>query len=156
MQLQKINRVDNETVYTSGRNVTATSLTTGQGVALALHAASVSRGEQAFTITAAAADMTRFYGVAAQDIAANAVGRVIVWGYCASVMISTSISDHTTIVPGEYLIPILTLDGAFASGVAPTIGNASGKIMFNMVTVNVSTNGPTGASWTSGWLKGGL
>jgi hypothetical protein len=156
VNIAKLDRAGNDTIYTSGRNVQATTLTTGQAVALALHPASVSRGEQVFCVTAAAADLTRFHGVAAQDIASNAVGRVIVWGYCASVMISTSISDHTTIVPGEYLIPVLTLDGAFSSAVAPTIANAAGKMMWNMVTVNVSTNGPTGQSWTSGWLKGGL
>jgi len=156
MQMQRINRSDNETVYTAGRNVGATSLTTGMGVALALHAASVSRGEQAFKLTAAAADMPHFYAVAAEDIAPNAVGRVIVWGYCASVMISTSISDHTTIVPGEPMVPGITLDGAFVSAQAPAYAASGFKYVINMVTVNVSTNGPTGASWTSGFLKGGL
>lgn len=156
MNIAKLDRSGNDIIYTSGRNVTATSLTTGQAVALALHAASVSRGEQAFCHTVAAADLTRFHGVAAQDIAANAVGRIIVWGYCASVMISTSISDHTTIVPGEPLVPILTLDGAFSSGVAPAYATSGFKVMWNMVTVNVSTNGPSGQSWTSGYLKGAL
>lgn len=156
MQFQQINRADNDTVYTSGRNVGATSLTTGMGVALALHAASVSRGEQAFKLTAAAGDMPHFYGVAAQDIAPNAVGRVIVWGYCASVMISTSIGDNTTIIPGEPMVPGVTLDGAFVSAQAPAYAASGFKFVVNMVTVNVSSNGPSGASWTSGFLKGGL
>lgn len=160
MQFMKINRADNETVYTSGRNVEAASLTTGMAVALALHPASVSRGEQAFVVTRSVVSGERsgaasFHGVAAQDVAPNAVGRIIVWGYCASVMISTSISDNTTILPGEYLTPV-AFDGTFSSGVAPTILLHGGKIMWNMVTVNVSTAGPSGAAWTSGWLKGGL
>lgn len=156
MNIPKVDRAGNDTIYISARNVQASSLTTGHAVALALHAASVSRGEQAICHTAAAADITRFHGVAAQDIASNAVGRVIVWGYAASVLISTSVGDHTTIVPGEPLVPILTLDGAFASGVAPAYSTSGFKVMWNMVTVNVSTNGATGLSWTSGWLKGGL
>ena len=160
MQFQRINRTDNDTVYTVGRNVDAASITTGMAAALVLHPASVSRGEQAIMPTRSVVSGERsgvasFHGVAAEDIAANAVGRIIVWGYCASVMISTSISDHTSILPGEYLVPV-AFDGTFSSGVAPTILLTGGKIMWNMVTVNVSTAGACGAAWTSGYLKGGL
>ena len=160
MQFQRINRTDNDTVYTVGRNVDAAAITTGMAVALVLHPASVSRGEQVFMPTRSVVSGERsggasWHGVAAEDIATNAVGRVIVWGYCASVMISTSISDNTSILPGEYLIPV-AFDGTFSSGVAPTILLHGGKIMWNMVTVNVSSAGPTGAAYTSGYLKGGL
>lgn len=160
MQFQRINRSDNEVVYSVGRNVDAASITTGMAACLVLHPASVSRGEQVIMPTRDVTSGLRsggasWHGIAAQDIAPNAVGRIVVWGYCASVMISTSVSDNTTILPGEYLTPV-AFDGTFSSGVAPTILLHGGKIMWNMVTVNVSTAGASGAAWTSGYLKGGL
>jgi hypothetical protein len=156
MQIQRQSRTLNDSIFTAGTNVHGTTLTTGMGVALAIHAASVSRGATVLKLTGAAADMPHFLGVADQDIAANAVGRVVIWGYAASVMISTSIADHTTIVPGEPMVPGVTLDGAFVSAQAPAYASSGFKYVLNMITVNVSTNGPTGASWTSGFVKGGL
>lgn len=100
------------------QNVDAASITTGAGVAFTQLAASVaaaSLGKSA--VTATAGDIKNFIGVAQQDIALNGVGRVVCWGYAASVLLSQSVGSFT--VTGGDQLRLGGQAGAFTSVITP-------------------------------------
>ena len=86
------------------QNVDAASITTGRGVALTQAAASVAANSLGMAaITAAVANNKNFIGVAIEDIPLNGTGRVVVWGYAASVALSQSVGSFT-ITAGDQLL----------------------------------------------------
>jgi hypothetical protein len=132
------------------KNVEATSITTGQGVALRIGTNASFDGTSAVrTASGTTADLPGFLGVATQDIPSNGFGLVQCFGNCSSVLLSQQ-NTSITINPGDPLIPS-PLAGAFASG-APTFA-ASGfgyVIVSNAPTNTTSVAGPV---YVSGFVR---
>jgi len=148
MQIQRINRNSPETIYTVVTNVDARSLTTGWPVAYRLGTnASLNFNSAVLALSGTAADLPGFIGVADQDIATNAVGRVVMWGYAASVYLS-NVGTSLTINNGDPLVPGAS---AFFS-LAPTYA-ASG---FKYVIASNMPPAISARAWGSGFVKGGL
>lgn len=139
-----------ERAFVTVKNVEASSLTTGMGVALRLGTAASFDGSSAVrAASGTTADLPGFLGVAVQDIPSNAFGLVQTYGNCLSVLISqqnTSITINTAdpLIPGP-------LAGGFASG-APTYA-ASG--FGYVIASNVPTNTTSQAAplYASGFVR---
>lgn len=148
MQMQRINRDSPENVYTVVTNVDARSLTQGWPVALRLGtAASLNFNAAVLALSGTAADLPGFLGVADQDIATNAVGRVVLWGYAKSVFLS-NVGSSLTVNNGDPLVP----GAAGFFSLAPTYA-ASG---FKYVICSNRPAAISAAAWASGFVKGGL
>ena len=156
MQFQRILRTDPEQISTVVTNVDARSLTTGWPVALRLGtAASLNFNNAVLALSGTAADLPGFLGVADADVATNAVGRVILWGYAKSVYLS-ALNTSITVTIGDPLVP----GAAGFFSLAPTYA-ASG---FKYVIVSNPPAGTLASSlsaaintvWASGFVKGGL
>ena len=105
MQIQRVLRTDPEKVYLTIKNVSGATLTTGMGaryVGGAVGEIVSTDGVQAVGATLAGAET--FCGIAVEDIADNGYGRVQVWGYCDSILLSQE-ADKTIgpsiLVPGN-------------------------------------------------------
>src|SRR3990167_2191225 len=95
MQLQTVNRSVAETIYGNFTNKAGATITTGYAVALTTTVASLDGN---LAVLPAASQQRTFVGVAASDVADNAVGRYIAYGYAASVFYmaeATSVSVTT-------------------------------------------------------------
>lgn len=156
MQWMKLTRTTPEQAITPVTNVDARSLTQGWPVAFRLGTtASLNFNNAVLALSGTAADLPGFLGVADQDIATNAVGRVVVWGYAKSVYISQT-GTSITINNGDPLVPGA---GGFFS-LAPTYAASGFKYV---IASNVPTTGVTGTLsnavnvlFYSGFVKGGL
>lgn len=137
-------------VFTNFKNVEATSITTGMGVALRIGTAASFDGSSAVRATSAtAADLPGFMGVAVQDIPSNGFGLVQTYGNCLSILLS-NVGTSITINNGDPLIPSPSA-GAFASG-APTYA-ASG--FGYVIASNVPSNTLSQAAplYASGFIR---
>lgn len=127
-----------ERAFVTVKNVEATSITTGMGVALRLTAASFD-GTSAVR-TGNAGDMPGFLGVAVQDIASNAFGLVQTFGNCLSVLLSGT-TTSITITAGDPLVPS-TVAGSFFS-LAPTYAASGfGYVIASNPPVTLSNTSP--------------
>lgn len=139
-----------EKAFITVRNVEATSITMGQGVALIIGTTASFDGTQCVRpASGTAANLPGFMGVAAQDIPSNGFGLVQIFGNAASVMIS-NVGTSVTINVGDPLIPGPAA-GLFASG-APTYA-ASGFgwiIASNTPTNTISVAAPL---YLSGFVR---
>lgn len=140
-----------ERAFLSIKNVDASSITTGQGVALCLgNAASFDGTNVVKPASGTAANLPGFLGVAVADIASNAYGLVQVFGNVLSVLLS-NMGTSVTVTSGDPLIPS-ALAGAFFSA-APTYA-ASGfgwVIVSNAPTTTLSQAAPL---YCSGFVRG--
>ena len=115
MQVQLANRNDPERVLSVVRNVDGSgSITTGFGAALALQAGSYTQND---AVRATAALGARFVGVAMEDIAINAFGRVVSYGLAVSVAMSQSVGSFTVTIGDQ--LRISAVAGQFASVILP-------------------------------------
>lgn len=114
MLVQQLIRTDPERILINVKNVDGSgSITTGYGAALVATAAS-GDGINAVKTTATAGNAANFSGVALGDIAINAYGLLVAWGYAASVALSQSVGSYT-ITAGDILIQSATKAGTFTS-----------------------------------------
>jgi hypothetical protein len=124
-----------ERAFVTGKNVEATSITTGMGAALRLGTTASFDGTQMVrAIAGNAGDLPGFLGISVKDIPSNAYGLIQTYGNTASVLLSVT-TTSITITAGDPLIPG-AVAGTLFSGV-PTYA-ASG---FNWV---IASNPPTG------------
>lgn len=136
-----------EKIFVTVKNVEASSLTTGYGVAIRVGTAASFDGTNAVLAASGnASDLPGFLGVAAQDIASNAYGLVQTGGFAASVLLSNN-GSSLTIATGSPCVP-----GALAGGfwsLAPTYA-ASGfrYILASNMPVTTSATG-----YLSGWIR---
>lgn len=94
-----------ERAFVTVKNVEATSITLGMGVALCIGTAASWDGTNAVrAASGTAANLPGFLGVAAQDIPSNGFGIVQIFGACASVLLS-NVGTSITIASGDPLIP---------------------------------------------------
>lgn len=156
MQVQRINRNDPEQITMPVTNVDARSLSQGWPVAFRLGTnASLNFNNAVLALSGTAGDLPGFIGVADQDIATNAVGRVVAWGYVKSVYLSQT-GTSITITNGDPLVP----GAAGFFSLAPTYAASGFKYV---IASNVPTTGVTGTlsnavnvNFVSGFVKGGL
>lgn len=117
------------------KNVEATSITTGQGVAIRIGTSASFDGTSAVRATSAtASDLPGFIGVAVQDIPSNGFGLVQVFGNCASVLLS-NLGTSITINTGDPLIP-----GAVAGTFASAVPSYAASGFCWVIASNVPTN----------------
>jgi hypothetical protein len=115
MIIQQLNRTDPETILINVKNVDGGgSITTGMGVALVATTAS---GDGIGAVRATAALSAQFSGIAKSDIAINAYGLAVLWGFAASVAISQSVGSWT-ITAGDTL-QLSGAAGQFTSVITP-------------------------------------
>jgi len=146
MQIQQVNRTDDEKVYVVAKNVNAVTATTGFQMRWVGGAAAeiVSTGGAAavFLTDATAAQAA---GVAAEDIAVNAYGRLVAHGL-ASVAFSFE-ANKTVGVTGiaTGILKAGGLAGSFTSVRTPqSLSTSLYKYALNATTTNISGGVPIG------------
>lgn len=124
-----------ERAFITVKNVEATSITMGMGVALCIGTAASFDGTSAVrTASGTAANLPGFLGVAASDIASNAFGLVQIFGPCASVLLS-NVATSVTIASGDPLIPS-PASGLFSSAVPSYAASGFGWVIASAVPAN--------------------
>lgn len=140
-----------ERAFMTVKNVEATSITTGMGVALRLGTTASFDGTSSVRAASGnAGDLPGFLGVATKDIPSNQYGLVQIFGNTASVFLSV-VATSITVTAGDPLIPGAA-PGGFISG-APTYA-ASGfgwVIASNAPTITLSNAAPL---YCSGFVRG--
>lgn len=145
MQIQQLNKSDAEKVFIVVKNVEASSLTTGLGVALCEAGASID-GLSAVRSTVARAK--GFAGVAVQDIPVNGFGLVQAYGYCASVQIS-AVGTSITVTAGDVLTGS-AVAGAFFSSITP---QAMSTLLYKYAYVANTQTISANPSWTGAIIR---
>ena len=154
MQIQILNRTDPERVLINVRCVEASSLTTGYGVCLAVgneDVAASADGVNAVMFTASAELNPAFVGVAKRDIASNAYGPVISWGFADSIALSQEANVTVGLLAGNSLLIAGAQVGTFTSAAAAweALSTLAGKYVINATTQ--STNGAI--NFTKGFVR---
>jgi hypothetical protein len=154
MQIQLINRTDPERVLINVKNVEASSLTTGYGVCLAIgneDVAASADGVNAVMFTTSAELLPSFIGVAKSDIASNAYGPIIGWGFADSIALSQEANVTVGLLAGQSLLIPGAGAGTFTSAGAAweALSTLAGKYVINAMTQ--STNG--GINYTKGFVR---
>jgi len=96
MQLQTVNRSTAETIYGNFTNAAGATLTKGYAVALTTTVASVDGN---LGVSPATNNLRTFLGIVKEDVADNAVGKYISYGYAASVWFSASATSVSVTTP---------------------------------------------------------
>ncbi len=149
MQIQQVNRTDDEKIYLVVKNVNAVTATTGFGLRYVGGAAAEivsTGGANAVFQTDATNGLAA--GVAVEDIAVNAYGRVQAYGL-VSVAYSFE-ADKTVGVTGVATSLLKTggLAGSFTSTRVPEgLSTSLYKYAINMVTTNISGGLPLGSAF---------
>lgn len=139
-----------ERAFLTVKNVEATSITTGQGVALRIGTAASFDGTSSVrAASGTAADLPGFLGVAAQDIPSNGFGIVQCFGNCSSVLLSVQ-NTSITINNGDPLIPSPQA-GAFASGAPTYAASGFGWVIASNAPSN--TTSVAAPSYVSGFVR---
>ena len=110
MNLQTLNATDAEKIFGNFTNAAGATITTGMAVALTVTLASMD-GNKA-TLPAAALNNRIFLGVAASDVADNAVGLYQCYGYCGSIFYMAEATS----------VSVITANHAAGPGVADSLG----------------------------------
>ena len=153
MQTQLAIRTDPERVYINVLNGEASSLTTGFGVCLALGNEDVvasANGITAVLFTTSAELNPMFIGVAKGDIAPNAYGPVLAWGFADSIALSQEANVTVGLLTGSSLLRPGAQAGTFTSALAAqAISTFCGKYVVNATTQ--SCNGAI--NYTKGMVR---
>lgn len=136
-----------ERAYVTVKNVEASSITQGMGVAYRVGTAASFDGTNAVRAASGnAADLPSWIGVAAQDIASNAYGIVQTFGAIASVLMS-HVGTSITVNSGDPLVPG-AVAGAFFSA-APTYANSG----FRYIVASNTPAAVSGTGYASGFIS---
>ncbi len=139
-----------ERAFVTGKNVEASSLTTGMAVALRIGTAASFDGTSVVRAASGnGSDLPGFLGIAVKDIPSNAYGLIQIYGNTASVMVSVT-TTSITFTAGDPLIPS-AVAGTMFSGV-PTylLSGFNWVICSNPSTVTLSQAAPL---WVSGFVR---
>ncbi len=137
-------------VFTTVKNVEATSITTGMAVALRIGTTASFDGTSAVrAIAGNGSDLVGFLGIAVKDIPSNAYGLVQTYGNCLSVLLSVT-TTSITITAGDPLIPG-AVAGTMFSGV-PTylLSGFNWVICSNPPQITLSNAAP---QYSSGFVR---
>lgn len=139
-----------ERAFLTGKNVEASSITTGMGVALRIGTTASFDGTSVVRAASGnAADLPGFIGISVRDIPSNSYGLIQCFGNTASVLLSVT-TTSITITAGDPLIPG-AVAGTMFSGV-PTYA-ASGfnwVIASNPPQITLSNAAP---QYSSGFVR---
>lgn len=156
MLIQQIVRTEPERVLINVKNVSASSITTGMGVCLALGnagAVASADGVNAIIMPAtptAANGAQSFVGVAKGDIAVNGYGLVIAWGFADSILLSQETDKTIGVLNGQSLLQGGGAAGTFTSTlVADAVTTYAGAVVINAITTNISSALP----YTKGFVR---
>lgn len=154
MQIQLVNRTDPERVLINVKNVEASSMTTGVGVCLAIGNEDVvasTDGINAVMFTNSAELKPAFVGVAKRDIASNAYGPIIAWGWADSIALSQEANVTCGLLAGQSLLIPGAQQGTFTSADAAweALSTLAGRYVINATTQ--STNGAI--NYTKGFVR---
>lgn len=139
-----------ERAFIPVKNVEASSITTGMGVALRIGTSASFDGTSAVrAASGTAADLPGFLGVAVRDIPSNQYGLVQIFGNCASVLISNQ-NTSITINFGDPLIPS-PLAGGFASAVPSYAASGFGWVICSNPPTN--TTSQAAPLYASGFIR---
>lgn len=140
-----------ERAFMTVKNVEATSITLGMGVALCIGTTASFDGTSSVRpASGTAANLPGFLGVAVQDIASNAFGLVQIFGACASVLLS-NVGTSVTIASGDPLIPSPAA-GLFSSAVPSYAASGFGWVIASQAPANtLSVASPL---YCSGFVRG--
>lgn len=156
MQLQQVNRTDPERVYLVVQNVSGATATTGLGMRYVSGANAVAEMVSTDGVQAVLLDssvyMSELAGIAVQDIAVNAYGRVQAWGLVSSILISAKadVTANPTAISQSFLQKGGTA-GSFFTGAGPetTLLSAQFKYVQILNTVNISG----GLNYATGFIR---
>lgn len=132
------------------KNVEASSITTGMGVAIRVGTTASFDGTQSVRAASGnALDLPGFMGIAVKDIASNAYGLVQNFGNAASVLISV-VNSSITITNGDPLVPSASAGALFSA--APTYATSGfGFVLASNISIN--TLSATAAFYASGFVR---
>lgn len=139
-----------ERAFLNIKNVEASSITTGMGIALRIGTTASFDGTSCVRAASGnAGDLPGFLGVAAQDIPSNGFGLCQIFGNVLSVQLS-NVNTSITVTAGDPLVPG-ALAGAFTSA-APTYATSGfGYVLVsNAPTVTLSQAAP---QYCSGFVR---
>lgn len=153
MQIQQLVRTDPERILINVKGVSASSLTTGHGVCLAVgneDVAASADGINAVLFTSSVELNPAFIGVAKRDIAVNGYGPVICFGWADSIALSQEADVTVGLLAGASILIPGAQAGTFTSAIAP---QAVSTLMFRYV-INGMTQSTTGAiNYTKGFVR---
>ena len=143
MQTQTVNLDEAEIMYGAFKNVDGSgSITTGYALAFTTTAASLN-GHNA--VLPATGQVLTFAGVAAEDVAINASGRYIAYGYAASVRIE-AVGSSVTVAVGIAMGPTAAKVGVNSTGSRDTNGP-----VVAMQAIGAAILSPGG--WAKGFVR---
>jgi len=121
MQSKQIQDASADKVTIVVKNVSATTMTTGLGVALVHTGASVD-GISA-VIQPATSYSSHFIGISKKDIPVNGYGTVVCWGVADSILLS-SVGTSITVTKGDMLWPSAVAGNFFSTTPAAVVNAA--------------------------------
>ena len=134
-----------EKVFMPVTNVSGTTVTKGQAVALAIGGNSFDGKSVVLADSGVAADLPGFLGVAERDIADTENGLIQILGFADSIAVD-GLGTSVTVTKGDPLVPGAT-PGELASA-EPTFVNSGLKYALVAETLTVSASG-----FASGYLR---
>ena len=141
MEIQQVSATTPEAVFINVKAVDATTITLGMAVCiLGGIAADIVSSDGIQATASTVARSISFAGIAAKNIAVNAIGRVQCWGQCDSILLSKE--TDKTIGPVGALIA-----GPLGGMISSTLQNVSTvlyKYVLPTVTTNISSSLPYG------------
>ncbi len=158
MQSKQIQDASAEKVTIVVKNVSATTMTTGLGVAL-VHSGASTDGISA-VIQPATTFSTCFLGISKKDIPVNGYGTVVCWGVADSILLSHA-GTSITITKGDWLWPS-AVAGAFYSSargalvVNAALSTATAATLAGETTpyvIAIATNTVSAAAYVSGLVR---
>lgn len=153
MQVQQVIRTEPERVLINVKCVEASSFTTGFGVCLAVgneDVAASADGINAVFFTTSTELNPAFIGVAKRDIASNAYGPIIAWGFADSIALSQEANVTVGLLAGASILIPGAQAGTFTSAIAP---QAVSTLMYKYV-INAMTQSTNGAiNYTKGFVR---
>lgn len=153
MQIQQVVRTDPERVLINVKCVEASSITTGFGVCLAVgneDVAASADGINAVFFTASTELNPAFIGVAKRDIASNAYGPVICFGWADSVALSQEAAVTVGLLAGASIL----IPGAQAGTFTSSITNQNVSTLMYRYVINATTQSTNGAiNYTKGFVR---
>ena len=119
MQTQTVNRATAEIIYGNFTNAQGATITTGMPVCITTTAASCDGN---LAVLPAASNALTFVGVCTSDVADNAVGKYIAYGYAGSVLLYAH-GSSVTIAIGTAIGPAgATSNGFSSAGLVDILG----------------------------------
>lgn len=142
MEIQQVSSSSAEAVYINVKNVDASTISAGYAACfMGPLAADVASADGIQVVLSGASRVSSFAGIAAINIAVNAIGRVQNWGFLSGILLSQE--TDKTIGPVGGLV-VGGLAGAMISSTLQAVSTALYRYVQPMNTTNISGALPYG------------